>query len=116
MSAGEQVLHGMLGVPLSLRGPAPVRVVAGFGFWLFLLSDIILFSALFAAYAVLSDATAGGPAGGALFDKRDVFLEPLCLLVSSVTCGFGNLAVLRASKGATYLWMLVTFLLGATFL
>ena len=49
------------GVPLSERGPAPVRVVAAFGFWLFLLSDIIVFSALFAAYAVLSGETNGGP-------------------------------------------------------
>jgi cytochrome o ubiquinol oxidase subunit 3 len=90
--------------------------VAGFGFWLFLLSDIILFSALFAAYAVLSDASAGGPIGAELFDKRHVFLETLCLLASSATCGFGNLAVLRNDKGAMYLWMLATFALGATFL
>ena len=61
------------GIPLALRGPAPAKVVAGFGFWLFLLSDIIMFAALFAAYAVLSDATAGGPSGAALFDKPRVF-------------------------------------------
>jgi cytochrome o ubiquinol oxidase subunit III len=116
MSAGEQVLHGMLGVPLSLRGPAPVRVVAGFGFWLFLLSDIILFAALFAAYAVLSDATAGGPGGLQLFDKQRVFLETSCLLASSVTCGFGTLAIQRTDARATYFWMAITFLLGLCFL
>jgi cytochrome o ubiquinol oxidase subunit 3 len=90
-------------VPLSQQGPAPARVVAGFGFWLFLLSDIILFAALFAAYAVLSSATAGGPTGAELFDKRHVFLETLCLLASSVTCGFGSLAVARTDARTMYL-------------
>jgi cytochrome o ubiquinol oxidase subunit III len=103
-------------VPLSEQGPAPARVVAGFGFWLFLLSDIILFSALFAAYAVLANANAGGPTGAELFDKRHVFLETLCLLTSSVTCGFGTLAVARTDAPATFLWMIATFALGATFL
>jgi cytochrome o ubiquinol oxidase subunit 3 len=102
--------------PLSEQGPAPTRVVAGFGFWLFLLSDIILFSALFAAYAVLADANAGGPTGAELFDKRHVFLETLCLLTSSVTCGFGTLAVARTDTAATCLWMIATFALGAIFL
>jgi cytochrome o ubiquinol oxidase subunit 3 len=103
-------------VPLSQQGPAPARVVAGFGFWLFLLSDIILFAALFAAYAVLSSATAGGPTGAELFDKRHVFMETLCLLASSVTCGFGSLAVARADARAMYLSMIATFVLGAAFL
>ena len=58
------------GIPLSERGPAPRRVVAGFGFWLFLLSDIIIFAALFAAYAVLSGETNGGPSGAELFDNH----------------------------------------------
>jgi cytochrome o ubiquinol oxidase subunit III len=103
-------------IPLSQQGPAPARVVAGFGFWLFLLSDIILFAVLFAAYAVLSGATAGGPSGAELFDKRHVFLETLCLLASSVTCGFGTLAVARTDTRAVYLAMLTTFVLGAAFL
>ena len=60
MSAAEQALESGDAVPLSLRGPAPTRVVAGYGFWLFLLSDIIIFAALFAAYAVLSGETAAG--------------------------------------------------------
>jgi cytochrome o ubiquinol oxidase subunit 3 len=116
MSAGEQVLQGTLGVPLALRGPAPTRVVAGFGFWLFLLSDIIVFAALFAAYAVLSNSTAAGPNGPELFDKQRVFLETLCLLASSVTCGFGSLAIQRSDARATYFWMAVTFVLGTCFL
>jgi len=116
MSAGEGVLQGLSGVPLALRGPAPARVVAGFGFWLFLLSDIIMFAGLFAAYAVLSGATAGGPTGPELFEKPRVFLETLCLLASSVTCGFGTIAMFRANARAMYLWMGMTFLLGVCFL
>jgi cytochrome o ubiquinol oxidase subunit III len=108
-------VSAVMDIPLSLRGPAPTRVVAGFGFWLFLLSDIILFAALFAAYAVLSGETAGGPSAAELFDKRHVMIETVCLLASSVTCGFGSLAVQRADLGSMYLWMGVTFILGATF-
>jgi cytochrome o ubiquinol oxidase subunit 3 len=116
MSAGEQALTPIPGVPLALRGPAPVRVIAGFGFWLFLLSDIILFAALFATYAVLSESTAGGPSAAELFDKRHVFMETLCLLASSVTCGFGLLALNRTDARALYFWMGITFLLGVSFL
>jgi cytochrome o ubiquinol oxidase subunit 3 len=116
MSAAEHTLASSIGVPLSQRGPAPTRVVAGFGFWLFLLSDIVIFAALFAAYAVLSGETAGGPSGADLFDHKHVFIETLCLLASSVTCGFGTLAVQRAEGPSVYFWMALTFLLGGTFL
>ena len=116
MSAGEQALTAMPGVPLALRGPASVRVVAGFGFWLFLLSDVIIFAALFATYSVLSGSTAGGPSAAELFDKRHVFLETLCLLASSVTCGFGLLALHRTDARAMYFWMGITLLLGISFL
>ena len=116
MSTVEQVLTSSAEIPLSLRGPAPVRVVAGFGFWLFLLSDIVIFAALFAAYAVLSGETAGGPTAATLFEKRHVFIETACLLASSVTCGFGSLAVQRGEPRSMYLWMGITFVLGAIFL
>ena len=116
MSTVEQVLTSPDEIPLSLRGPAPVRVVAGFGFWLFLLSDIVIFAALFAAYAVLSGETAGGPTAATLFEKRHVFIETACLLASSVTCGFGSLAVQRTETGSMYFWMVITFILGATFI
>ena len=116
MSAGEQGLMGMGALPLSLRGPAPVRVVAGFGFWLFLLSDIIIFAALFATYSVLSGSTADGPSAAELFDKRHVFMETLCLLASSVSCGFVSLAIQRTDARAMYVWMGITFLLGISFL
>ena len=116
MSAVSESLSVGSEIPLSQRGPAPTRVVAGFGFWLFLLSDIIIFACLFATYAVLSGATAGGPSGAELFDKRHVFLETLCLLASSVTCGFGAVAMARTNVVALYLSMAATFVLGAIFL
>src|ERR1700692_2948912 len=116
MSAMEQALAASDAVPLSLRGPAATRVVAGYGFWLFLLSDIVIFAALFAAYAVLSGETAGGTNGNELFDKGHVLLETACLLASSFTCGLGSLAVQRRDMQWTFVWMAATFILGAAFL
>jgi cytochrome o ubiquinol oxidase subunit III len=104
------------GIPLSERGPASARIVAAFGFWLFLLSDIIIFSALFAAYAVLSGETNGGPSGIELFDKRHVLLETACLLASSFTCGMMMIATDRRAAPLTYFWSLVTAALGIVFL
>ena len=103
-------------VPFSQRGPAPIETVASFGFWLFLLSDVVMFSGLFAAYAVLADRTAGGPDGLKLFGRGYVLLETACLLFSSFTCGLCALAIERRSAAATYLWAAVTFILGAAFL
>ena len=103
-------------VPYSERGPASVESVASFGFWLFLLSDVVLFSGLFAAYAVLADRTAGGPDGAQLFDRGYVLLETMCLLLSSFTCGLMALAIERRAPLPTYVWAAVTFALGAAFL
>ena len=100
----------------SKDGPAPVRIVVAYGFWLFLLSDIIMFSALFASYAVLSGQTAGGPSGRELFELRHVGIETLCLLFSSYTCGLGILSVERRQAGISYVAFALTFALGATFL
>jgi len=105
-----------VGVPISERGPASAQVVAAFGFWLFLLSDIIVFSALFAAYAVLSGQTNGGPSAIELFDKRHVLYETLCLLASSFTCGMMMIAVDGRDVALTYLAALVTAALGIAFL
>ena len=93
-----------------------MRIVVAYGFWIFLLSDIIMFSTLFATYAVLSGQTAGGPAGRDLFELRHVGVETLCLLFSSYTCGLGMLAVERAACDAFYLCFALTFVLGASFL
>ena len=97
-------------------GPAPKRIVVAFGFWIFLLSDIVMFSALFAAYAVLVHATAGGPTGAELFNQVSVAIETACLLVSSYTCGMMSLAINWRSRLSTYLFAAITFLLGAMFL
>ena len=97
-------------------GPASKRVVVGYGFWIFLLSDIIMFSAFFAAYAVLSKETAGGPSGRELFDLRDTAIQTACLLLSSFTCGMASIAVGQRSQRWTQISLLVTGLLGATFL
>jgi cytochrome o ubiquinol oxidase subunit III len=100
----------------SEAGPATKRVVVGFGFWVFLLSDIIMFSAIFAVYAVLAHATAGGPGGVQLFNQRSVAVETGCLLASSYTCGLMSLAIGSRRYATTYLMALVTFVLGAAFL
>jgi cytochrome o ubiquinol oxidase subunit III len=100
----------------SEAGPAPKRIVVAYGFWIFLLSDIVMFSALFAAYAVLVRATAGGPSSAQLFSQANVAIETACLLVSSFTCGLMSLAVCSRRRAATYFFGLVTFVLGAAFL
>ena len=105
-----------VGVPFSERGPASIETVASFGFWLFLLSDVIMFSALFAAYAVLQEHVAGGPDGLKLFNRGYVLAETMCLLISSFTCGLCALAIERRATSAFYLWGVVTFVLGASFI
>jgi cytochrome o ubiquinol oxidase subunit 3 len=97
-------------------GPASKRVIVGYGFWIFLLSDIILFSAFFAAYAVLWTATDGGPTGRDLFDPTSVAVETACLLVSSFTVGMSAVATGARSQLWTQVFLVVTGLLGAAFL
>ena len=97
-------------------GPASKRVIVGYGFWIFLLSDIIMFSAFFAAYAVLSHELAGGPGGPELFDLRNTAVQTAVLLASSFTCGMASLAVERRNQLWTQVALLVTGILGAIFL
>ena len=85
------------------------------GFWIYLMSDCLLFSGLFATYAVLHGHTAGGPAGSGLFELPDVLTETMFLLVSSFTCGLATLAMSRQQRGATVGWLGATFLLGLSF-
>jgi cytochrome o ubiquinol oxidase subunit III len=92
------------------------RIVVGYGFWIFLLSDIVMFSAFFATYAVLVDATAGGPSGAQLFDLRNVGLETACLLLSSFTCGLASIGAQSRNSLLFYGAMAATFILGAGFL
>src|SRR5215470_8740721 len=102
--------------PASEAGPAPKRIVVAYGFWIFILSDIVMFSALFAAYAVLVHATAGGAAGAKLFSQTSVAMETACLLASSYTCGLMMLAINSRRRSGTYLAAIATLLLGAAFL
>ena len=87
-----------------------------FGFWVYLMSDCVLFATLFATYAVLSHATAGGPSGKDLFELPFVFVETMLLLFSSITFGFGMIAMKRQDLAGLKRWLAVTFLLGAGFI
>lgn len=87
-----------------------------FGFWIYLMSDCILFASLFATYAVLFHSTAGGPDGKALFELPFVFIETMLLLISSITFGFGVIAMRRQDKERLKRWMHITFLFGAGFI
>jgi cytochrome o ubiquinol oxidase subunit 3 len=97
-------------------GPASKSVVVAYGFWIFLLSDIVMFSAFFAAHAVLQTATAGGPSGHDLFDPRSIVIETSCLLLSSFTCGMSAVAASTRSQPWTQFWLLITGILGLAFL
>jgi cytochrome o ubiquinol oxidase subunit 3 len=97
-------------------GPASKRIIVGYGFWIFLLSDIVMFSAFFAAYAVLASATAGGPSGHQLFDLKNVAIETGCLLLSSFACGIASVGAVLKSVRTFQIAMAVTFVLGALFL
>jgi cytochrome o ubiquinol oxidase subunit III len=107
--------HGH-GAVQSEGGSTPKRIVVGYGFWIFLLSDIVMFSAFFATYAVLVGATAGGPSGAQLFDLRNAGIETACLLASSFACGLASIAVSVRNKLWFYVAMAVTCLLGLSFL
>jgi cytochrome o ubiquinol oxidase subunit 3 len=101
---------------LGYRGPESKSIIVPYGFWLFILSDIILFSALFASYAALVHATDGGPAGKDLFDLRKVAIETVALLLSSFVCGLALISAKRRNMLWTQVWLLVTGLLGFLFL
>ncbi len=98
---------------------APVRVAdpkTTFGFWVYLMTDCVLFATLFATYAVLRGNTFGGPGASELFSLPFVLVETLLLLTSSFTAGLVMLAVARADRRAVLTWLGVTFVLGAAFL
>ncbi len=97
-------------------GPAPKRVVTGYGFWIFILSDMIMFAALFATYAVLHGQTAGGPSGHDLFNLRNVAVETGLLLASSFTCGLASIAADTRNAIWFQIAMAVTCVLGLGFL
>ena len=87
-----------------------------FGFWLYLMTDCVLFACVFATYAVLVNHTAGGPSGKEIFELPYVLGETFLLLISSCTYGFSMLAAHRGSKSQALGWLAATFLLGAGFI
>src|SRR3954453_6769177 len=101
---------------LGNRGPQSKSIVVPYGFWLFILSDIVLFSALFASYAALVHATDGGPAGRDLFDLRNVAIETVSLLLSSFVCGLFLMTAKRRNMFWTPVWPLIIGLVGVVFL
>ena len=96
-------------------GPASKRVVVGFGFWIFLLSDVVMFSALFATYAVLARATADGPGAKEIFHRGPLAIQTAALLASSFCCGLASLAVERRSRLWTQAALSATALTGLVF-
>ena len=101
---------------LGNRGPQSKSIIVPYGFWLFVLSDIILFSALFASYASLVHATAGGPVTNQLFDRTNVAIETVALLVSSFICGLAMIAAKRNELLWTEIALFFTGLFGFVFL
>ncbi|MEJ2346686.1 MAG: cytochrome o ubiquinol oxidase subunit III [Gammaproteobacteria bacterium] len=89
---------------------------AAFGFWIYIMSDCILFAALFATFVVLSHNYAGGPTGAELFHLPYTLGETMFLLVSSVTYGFAMLAMYKGGRGAVLGWLAITFILGLGFI
>ncbi|MFA9201443.1 MAG: cytochrome o ubiquinol oxidase subunit III [Cypionkella sp.] len=85
------------------------------GFWIYLMSDALLFATIFATFGVLSTSYAGGPTPREIFDLPLVALNTALLLVSSITFGFAMLSAVAGSVGRTRAWLVVTALLGAAF-
>jgi cytochrome o ubiquinol oxidase subunit III len=101
---------------LADRSAASERIIVGYGFWIFLLSDIVMFSAFFATFAVLSGETAGGPSGKDLFNLTNVAIETACLLISSFTCGIASIGARAHQSLMYYGGMAATLVFGAGFL
>jgi cytochrome o ubiquinol oxidase subunit 3 len=100
--------------PESHEAAANDRVA--FGFWVYLMTDLLMFAILFATFSVLRNNTAGGPAGNELFSLPHVLAETIILLTSSFTVGIGMIAARMGNKKQVLTWFGVTFLLGLSFL
>lgn len=112
---------GALDIPAEIgqgqdHGHADADANTIFGFWIYIMTDCVLFATVFVAYVVLSHNYAGGPTGKELFDLPYVFGETMFLLVSSVTYGFAMLAMYRNRRRRVMAWLLVTFFLGLGFI
>lgn len=87
-----------------------------FGFWVYLMTDLIIFGVLFAVYVILHDSTFGGPSSDQLFSFKNAIIETFVLLTSSFTCGLAMIAAQKGKVNQTIGWLVATFILGATFL
>jgi cytochrome o ubiquinol oxidase subunit 3 len=87
-----------------------------FGFWIYLMTDCILFASVFATYAVLYMNTDGGVSGKDIFELDFVLMETAALLISSITYGFAMICAKHQKKVATLVWLLITFALGCAFI
>ena len=85
------------------------------GFWIYIMSDTLIFAVLFATFGVLSHSFAGGPTSAEILELPTVAVNTAMLLISSITCGFAMLAMERAERGTTLFWLAVTGLFGAIF-
>ena len=99
-----------------IKGLELIEDTKVFGFWVYLMTDLVIFAALFATYAVLRSSTFGGPTARELFSLQNALNETLILLTSSFTCTLGMFAVHEQKKKMALFWFLVTFTLGVTFL
>jgi cytochrome o ubiquinol oxidase subunit III len=120
MTAVDAIATGhdphVLGLDAEHAGPASKRIITGYGFWIFLLSDMVMFSCFFAAYAVLLGETNGGPSGAELFNLRNVAVETVCLLLSSFACGMASIAAEERNHMWFQIAMAITCVLGLAFL
>lgn len=87
-----------------------------FGFWLYLMSDAVLFSLIFATFAVMSSSVAGGPGGAELFELSNLASQTALLLTSSLTIALAHTTAVAGNKGRAAAWLVVTAVLGAGFL
>ena len=114
-AAAHAASHSIAQIP-SHAGPAAKRIVTGYGFWIFLLSDFVIFASLFATFGVLVHNTNGGPGPNELFDLKTVAVETGALLLSTYACGMASIAAHRRNAAGFYLAMLATAAFGAVFL
>ncbi len=106
----------MVKVPELSHHEAAAEDRALFGFWVYLMTDLLMFAVLFAVYAVLHNNTSGGETGRQLFSLHQALAETVILLTSSFTCGIAMIAARNGNKKQTLMWFGVTFLLGLSFL
>ncbi len=117
MSQADSNLHPGLNLPGHADVHHEKSEIIIFGFWVFLMSDLVFFGLMFAIYITMIGATAGGPGPRELFDFTSLGLQTAALLVSSLTAGLASLALkYEQSRARLVGWLLVTLALGITFL